>query len=145
MAFEWLRIWLGWNFPWVQLGASQASVVPVVQLASITGTYGLSGLLALTGTAAAALALSRQRAHVRGAIAAGLTVVVVVGWGSWRASNGDLTRSGEPIRVGLIQGNVTLEESSNWDETEDKLVHITQVDPVPMEILGIEVVLAGEN
>ena len=42
-------------------------------------------------------------------------------------------------------GNVTLEESSNWDEDQDKLVHITQVDPVPMELLGIEVVLEGAS
>ncbi len=44
-----------------------------------------------------------------------------------------------------VSANVTLEESTNWDETQDKLVNITQVDPVPMEILGIEVVMEGGN
>jgi hypothetical protein len=42
-----------------------------------------------------------------------------------------------------VTGNVTIEESTNWDETEDKLVNITQVDPMPMEILGLEVVMEG--
>jgi hypothetical protein len=40
-------------------------------------------------------------------------------------------------------GNITLEESSNWDETEDKIVDFSQVDPLPMEILGIEMVMEG--
>lgn len=38
-------------------------------------------------------------------------------------------------------GNHALEESTNWDEREDKLVSFTQVDPLPMEILGIVVTL----
>lgn len=33
----------------------------------------------------------------------------------------------------------TLEETTNWDEAEEKLVTFTQVDPLPMEILGLAV------
>jgi hypothetical protein len=40
-------------------------------------------------------------------------------------------------------GNLVLEESTNWDETEDKIVDFDQVDPLPMEILGIEMVMEG--
>ncbi len=71
VAAEWFRAWLGWEFPWVLLGSSQATVLPVVQLASVTGVYGLSALVALVGTAAAALALSRRPVHRRGALAGG--------------------------------------------------------------------------
>jgi hypothetical protein len=35
----------------------------------------------------------------------------------------------------------TLEESSNYDETEDKLVTFSQNSPMPWEILGIDVVM----
>jgi len=35
----------------------------------------------------------------------------------------------------------SIEESTNWDETEEKLVSFTQTDPLPMEILGIAVTL----
>lgn len=38
-------------------------------------------------------------------------------------------------------GNFSTEETSNWDDTEDKLVTFSQVDPLPMEILGIQVIL----
>lgn len=36
-------------------------------------------------------------------------------------------------------GNSSIEETSNWDMDEDKIVSFTQVDPLPMEILGLDV------
>lgn len=38
-------------------------------------------------------------------------------------------------------GTRTIEESSVWDETKDKLVDFGQVDPLPFEMLGIDVQL----
>ena len=38
-----------------------------------------------------------------------------------------------------FSGNLSIEENSNWDETEDKLITFTQIDPLPMEILSIVV------
>jgi apolipoprotein N-acyltransferase len=113
VAAEWLRAWLGWDFPWVLLGSSQATVVPVVQLASVTGVYGLSALVALVGTAAAALALSQRAADRRGAriVAAQLAIVRVEG--SWRAGRSALNREGTAIRVGLLQGNVP--QDAKWN------------------------------
>jgi apolipoprotein N-acyltransferase len=113
VAAEWLRAWLGWNFPWVLLGSSQATVVPVVQLASVTGVYGLSALLVLVSAAAAILALTRRPAHRRGAVAVAALVLVVVSAGTWRASTGSLTSAGTPVRVGLLQGNVP--QDAKWD------------------------------
>lgn len=40
-----------------------------------------------------------------------------------------------------FSGTHVLEESTNWDEEEDKLVRFTQVDPLPFELLGIDVQL----
>jgi apolipoprotein N-acyltransferase len=36
---EWVRASFGGGFPWVLLGSSQASAIPIVQLASVTGVY----------------------------------------------------------------------------------------------------------
>ena len=113
VATEWLRAWLGWEFPWVLLGSSQATVVPVVQLASVTGVYGLSALIAIVSTAAAVLALGQRSVHRRGVMAVGALVVVVVGWGTWRAHDGALGRAGSPIRVGLVQGNFAQDTKGN--------------------------------
>lgn len=38
----------------------------------------------------------------------------------------------------------SLEESTNWDQTVDKIVSLTQVDPLPMEILALDIQIEGE-
>jgi apolipoprotein N-acyltransferase len=106
VATEWLRGVVGGGFPWVLLGASQATVTPIVQLASITGVYGLSALVALVSTAAAAVAVSRRRVHRFGAIVTAAVVIVVAVAGAMRVRWGTLTTDGRPMRVGLVQGSV---------------------------------------
>jgi len=97
----------------VLLGASQATVLPVAQLASATGVFGLSALVALVGTSAAILALRRGPAEWRGIlIVAGVLALVVVD-GVARIAGGGLTRSGSVLRVGLVQGNVLQDQK--WD------------------------------
>ena len=157
----WVATELGRNypfggFPWVLLGYSQVTVLPIAQLASIFGVHGVSMLVASVSTAAAMYAASGTAkttagtakttggtakttggtakttggtakavpyvrdatlAYVghpfRGAYPIAIVLAIVFGvaaWGARRASSAELTRSGEAIRVGLIQGNVSLEE-----------------------------------
>jgi apolipoprotein N-acyltransferase len=85
----------------------------VLQLASVGGVPLLSGLVVLISTAAAMLALSRARRHrVGAAVCAGLVVVASV-WGAARMARNDLAAAGQPIRVGLVQGNVPQDQK--WD------------------------------
>jgi hypothetical protein len=42
-------------------------------------------------------------------------------------------------------GVKTIEESTNWDETQDKTITFTQVDPLPMTILGIDIAMEGND
>ena len=113
VATEWLRAWLGAAFPWVLLGSSQTPVLPVAQLASVTGVYGLSALVALVGTAAAALAIRRDSATWRNGLLTGLVLVIVATWGAWRLGRSELTTHGNPVRIGLLQGNVRQETKSD--------------------------------
>ncbi len=115
VAAEYARSSVGFGdgFPWVLLGSSQARVLPIVQTASVAGVFGLSFLLALVSSAAAAVALSRRAVHRRGALAAGALVVAVAVAGTWRVTYGRLDESGEVLRVGLVQGNV--EQTAKWD------------------------------
>jgi apolipoprotein N-acyltransferase len=109
VAAEWLRSWLFGGFPWALFGTSQAHVLPVVQLASVTGVYGLSGLLVVVSTAAAAVALSRRPRHLRVAAGVAGLLVLVVGGGVLRIADGRLTESGTPLRVGIVQGSVPID------------------------------------
>lgn len=101
------------GFPWALLGYSQMPLLPIAQLASVTGVYGISALLALT-SAAAALVVVDQRPRrwvVAGSVAA--LVVVIAVWGSVRLRNPVLTTAGAPVRVAVLQGNI--EQSDKWD------------------------------
>ena len=45
VALEFLRGWLFSGFPWSFLGASQYKLVPLIQIAAVTGVYGVSFLV----------------------------------------------------------------------------------------------------
>jgi len=113
VACEWLRSWVLGGFPWAMLGTTQAMVTPVVQLASVTGVYGLSALVALVSTAAAIFTLKGGTKHWPGAVAVGLLLVIVASLGMLRVTGGSLTRSGRVLRVGLVQGNI--EQEAKWN------------------------------
>jgi apolipoprotein N-acyltransferase len=123
------------GFPWVLLGYSQTTVLPVAQFASVFGVYGVSMLVAAVGTSLAMMMVSGgpegggsgapEGAYVgrpfRAATAARLAPIVVVlivlaaiaSWGARRAAAAEWTRAGDAIRVGLIQGNIDQADKQN--------------------------------
>jgi apolipoprotein N-acyltransferase len=110
VATEFLRGYLFGGFPWVPLGNSQVTVLPVAQIASVLGVYGLSALVAFVNAAIAYALFSTGRARLL-AVASTIALLLGIGaWGSWRVAEGTLTREGTPLRVGLIQGNVAQED-----------------------------------
>jgi apolipoprotein N-acyltransferase len=112
VAGEWLRGTVKPGFPWVLLGTSQATVQPVIQLASVVGVYGVSAFVAAVSTAAVALTMS-SRAMRQAAVVALVAGVGIVAWGSWRVADGALLERGEPVRVGIVQGSIPQEQK--WD------------------------------
>jgi apolipoprotein N-acyltransferase len=134
VATELGRTHLLTGFPWVLLGYSQATVLPIAQLASLFGVYGVSMLVTAVSAALALLAVRPAQASrstyasksvatyvsmsvtTYAFVAVTFAVVVVVAlWGSRRVAASEWTRSGDPIRVGLIQGNV--DQGQKWDAT----------------------------
>jgi apolipoprotein N-acyltransferase len=117
VATELGRTYLLTGFPWVLLGYSQVGVLPVAQSASVFGVYGLSMLVAAMSAALAIVAVKHpaDAGYSRYLPAAGVLALVagIAVWGSRRAASATLTRSGDPIRVGLIQGNV--DQGEKWD------------------------------
>ncbi len=113
------------GFPWVLLGSSQVTVLPVAQVASVVGVYGVTGVVAAVNASIAYVLMTdgRRRFAVLGAVGAGLLAIGV--WGSWRVADGALARSGEAIRVGLIQGNV--EQGQKWDPKFARRIFTTYV------------------
>jgi apolipoprotein N-acyltransferase len=115
----WVATELGRNyitsFPWELLGYSQVTVLPIAQLASLFGVYGLSMLVAAASAALAFAAAGPPQGPVRYMPAAGALMIVlaIAVWGSRRVAASEWTRAGEPIRIGMIQGNV--DQAQKWD------------------------------
>jgi apolipoprotein N-acyltransferase len=125
VATEYLRGYFLTGFPWVPLGNSQVTVLPVAQLASVLGVYGLSALVAyINATLAYALVTSGTR-RVTAVATAAVVLIAVGGWGVWRIAGGSLTREGTPIRVGLIQGNIAQEDK--WNPAHARRIFTTYI------------------
>ena len=110
------------SFPWELLGYSQVTVLPIAQLASLFGVYGLSMLVAAVSAALAFAAAGLRQDRKAGpyvqyapAAAVLMIVLLVAAWGSRRVAASEWTRAGEPIRIGMIQGNV--DQGQKWDVT----------------------------
>lgn len=96
-GFEVARAHLpGLATPWLTLGFSMSSCLPLLQGASVAGVYGLSALLAACG---AALALACEGRRIPALLLAG---AVGTGWavGERRL---EVPESGDPVRVALVQ------------------------------------------
>ena len=104
--------WSG--FPWLLLGYSQATVLPIAQFASVVGVFGMSALVALVSTAFAYVVISRSRASAITVVVTAAALSAVSVWGTRRLENNGLLQQGRPVRVALIQGNIPQEQK--WDD-----------------------------
>lgn len=117
-AAEWLRGTLFSGFGWNSLGVTQAGNIPMIQVAGITGTAGLTFLCALMAATVAItfrrlpreIRLRRSRPHLDFLLVV-LLVAVVFGYGVRRLSRPAAETI--PLRVAGIQGNVPVYDY--WD------------------------------
>jgi apolipoprotein N-acyltransferase len=114
-ASEYGRLAIFGGFPWVLLGYSQSPVLPVAQLASVTGVFGVSCLVAAVSTALTWLAGSSGRARWTPIGATALLVAGLTIWGHARLVSNQLTAQGRALRVGIVQGNVPQDDK--WQST----------------------------
>jgi len=112
VAMEYLRGILIGGFPWIPLGNTMVTFLPIAQLASVIGVHGLSLFVGLLNAGFTIAAISNGRRRIIGAgTAIGLVLLVSI-WGGWRLSSNTLTQ-GPPIKVGLIQGNIA--QTDKWN------------------------------
>jgi apolipoprotein N-acyltransferase len=122
-ATEFMRGAFFGGFPWVPLGNSQVEMLPIAQLASVTGVYGLSALVAAVNVAlvAAFLSSGRTRWVVLGATA--LSLAAAGAWGSSRIAAARLIRDAPELRVGLVQANIAQDDK--WDPRQARRIITT--------------------
>ncbi len=111
VLLEWVQSWMISGFPWALLGNTLYETAPVLQLASLTGVYGLSFLLVLVNGALAQILFLRRRPLVYGSGPL-LVLVLVLLWGYYRLESRPNTDA-PSLQVGIVQGNITQDQKWN--------------------------------
>jgi len=102
---DWFRSWLLTGFPWLYLGTSQVDG-PLAGWAPILGVYGVTLLIAATGTLLFGAWRRLRRGHRGGAVVC-LTVMLVPWLCGPLLNRIDWTHpDGKPLRVAAAQGNI---------------------------------------
>jgi apolipoprotein N-acyltransferase len=124
VALEMIRARLLTGFPWNLLGVSQYTMLPLVQLAKVTGVYGLSFIMAWTSLALviAAAGIARfpsRRGWLTGELAAPAAVVAAVWlWGARECYQGLGAMTTPVVRMALLQPSVP--QTLIWNSREDE-------------------------
>ncbi|GER93384.1 apolipoprotein N-acyltransferase [hot springs metagenome] len=119
-VLEFVRAYALTGFPWSSLGYSQYKFLPFIQIADITGIYGISFLLVAVNGAFADAILLKQRKIERplyslmptivGGIILFIVLIATFSYGLYRLNQ---KRHGVNIRAAVIQGSI--EQDKKWD------------------------------
>lgn len=120
LVLEYLRGYAFSGFPWAGLGYSQYRFLPMIQIADITGIYGVSFLVVAVNSAIVDVFLLRKRLRdmplfpmaysVSGIASVALLAAATLVYGVVRMGQ---VRQGEDITVSVVQGNI--EQDRKWD------------------------------
>jgi apolipoprotein N-acyltransferase len=121
VSLEYFRSFFLTGFPWASLGHSQYMNLPFIQMADITGVYGLSFVILLVNASLYMVILQwSQRTFPLREVA--ITVLLLLGflvYGYLKAGAVDGRMAQKPsLKVGLVQGNI--DQAIKWDENFQK-------------------------
>ncbi len=107
-ALELARTYIFTGFPWALLGYSQYSILPVIQIADVTGVYGVSFLIVFVNIVLAEFITDRKK-YIP-VIVAAIAVSVTLGYGFMRLNEQE---GAGKLKVSVVQGNI--EQDKKWD------------------------------
>ena len=104
---EWIRSYAFTGFGWALLGYSQSYNLPIIQIADVTGTYGVSFLIVMFN-AAVFLAIKNfrnKKEFLLPVVMALVLMIAVSGYGLVRLNN---VFMGEKLKVAVVDGNLNM-------------------------------------
>jgi len=121
VSLEYLRSFFLTGFPWASLGHSQYMNLPFIQMADITGVYGLSFVIILVNASLYKVILQwSKRTFPLREIA--ITILLLLGsliYGYLRMGAVDRQTIQNPsLKIGLVQGNI--DQSIKWNPSFQK-------------------------
>jgi len=113
VLLEYVRGYLFTGFPWASLGLSQYRNLPVIQIADITGAWGVSFLVALVN--AGFYLAWRKRLKAKALCVCLCLLFLSLGYGFYRLSlKPELRADNQWCKVSVIQGNIP--QDLKWDK-----------------------------
>ncbi len=109
VALEYIRSHMFTGFPWGLLGYSQYTTINLVQIADITGAYGVSFVIVAFNVALFAV-LSRRERKIAYMMIALMFILMSTSYGIYRFNNYNVW--GSP-RISVVQGNIPQEQKWN--------------------------------
>ncbi len=128
VALEFLRDRLFTGFGWACLGHSQYKILPLIQIADITGVFGVSFLIVIVNVFLKDLIEKKKVARVH-TYFIGLLIAVVLGYGYWKLPQ-YISKKESSIRIAIVQPNIpqTLKwDPDSWPVTQEKILHLTKI------------------
>lgn len=116
ILLEYLRSHLFTGFGWVLLGYSQYLNLPVIQIADITGVWGVSFLVMMVNVVIWQL-LERVKAYglrIKDFVLPILSLTIVLSYGFYKLNLTPYPLSLTPLKISIIQGNIP--QNQKWDE-----------------------------
>lgn len=146
-SLEYLKSHLFTGFPWENLGYALHARIHLIQVADITGVFGLTFLIVLVNAAIFELingGATLRRSVLVAAVAVGI-VAAVLSYGVYRADEveKELADAGT-VSLGLIQGNI--DQSVKWDDAyRDRTIRVYGELTREASRRGAEIVLWPET
>ena len=115
VGLEYIRAVVLTGFPWASLGYTQYRTLPLIQIADITGVYGLSFLIAFANVVIYRIIRGMARKEsadypAGSALVLALLLMATLGYGFYRLKTPE---RGELFKVSLTQGNIP--QDVKWD------------------------------
>jgi len=132
VAFDLIRSFLFSGFPWAMLGHSQYRTLPLIQIADVTGVYGITLLIVLANVVLyrvlRAVSGNAVPYPVKSALLLVIALIATIFYGFNRLNSPEAATGG-PMRVALIQGNI--DQDVKWspafrEETMDIYLRLTR-------------------
>jgi len=126
-ALEYARTYILSGYPWTLLANTQWRNLPALQVAELTGPYGVSFLVVLANAALALLWSSpiEAKGRLRGFFYPGLVIALALFWGHGRLKL--FSRPAFPgtpmLKVAILQGNIN--QYQKWDEAYEEGIRKT--------------------
>ncbi|MFN7170267.1 MAG: hypothetical protein ACK4NT_03380 [Candidatus Omnitrophota bacterium] len=122
VSLEYLRSQLFTGFGWALLGYTQYKNLPLIQIADVSGAYGISFLIVLVNGAIFSVVSSQYSAvsKMKKSFSSLISLSLVLAYGYYKIYQASSIRHQVPLKLCLIQANIPPYQK--WDEELKKVI-----------------------